>query len=428
MIRNTELPGARLVTARLLAALLLAAACGGDATRWQGTVETLPSGGVRVINPAQGIWQEATAWRLVPELRLGVEEGDDAQLFGQISGLEAGADGRIYVLDRQANELRIFAADGSHVRTVGRSGGGPGEYANANGLLWIAPDSLLVIDQRGNRYTVLTGDGDFARSVPRNLGFFGWVFSGAQHDGVIYESGHVFEGTDPARWEETARPVMFATDVRGEATAHAVAAENDAPDAQPAATRTDTLFLPRMAGPVAEAFSVRTERGGMSMSVPFAPPAVYHLDRDGTIWFGRGSSFRLTRATLAGDTLLEIVLEAVAAPVTDEELAEWEAGASVTRFREMGGRLDMSRIPRSKPHFDRVYDDPDGNLWVAVPAAPLQTVFAIFDPDGRYLGRLWIDGVSRVPYLPPVVRNDRLYLVGTDELDVQRVHVFRIER
>jgi hypothetical protein len=125
---------------------------------------------------------------------------------------------------------------------------------------------------------------------------------------------------------------------------------------------------------------------------------------------------------------MELLLHATPAPVTDAELAEWEAGSAPTRFREMGGRLDINRIPRTKPYFDAVYVDPDGVLWVSVPAAPQQTSFAVFDPEGRYLGRLQIDGVERVPYLPPVVRNDRLYVVGTDELGVQRVHVFAIER
>ena len=37
-------------------------------------------------------------------------------------------------------------------------------------------------------------------------------------------------------------------------------------------------------------------------------------------------------------------------------------------------------------------------------------------------------GVKREWYIPPVVRNDRLYLIGRDELGVQRVLVFRVQR
>jgi hypothetical protein len=77
---------------------------------------------------------------------------------------------------------------------------------------------------------------------------------------------------------------------------------------------------------------------------------------------------------------------------------------------------------------DGLYVDPDGYLWVSVPAGPMETVFALFDPDGRFLGRLHLDGVKRDALLEPVVRNGRLHFVGRDELEVQRVHVFRIEK
>jgi hypothetical protein len=180
--------------------------------------------------------------------------------------------------------------------------------------------------------------------------------------------------------------------------------------------------------PEFQTFSVRTERAGMVIGVPFAPAAVYRLDGDGGLWHGHGSEFRVVRSTLDGDTLMEIVLNTEPAPVTAAELAEWEAGQSIARFRDMGGRIDMSRIPSSKPHFDEFVSDPDGNLWVSLPGTPGQIHFAIFDGDGRYLGRLRIDGAQRENAVAPVIRNGRLHVVGRDDLDVQRVYVFRIER
>jgi hypothetical protein len=125
---------------------------------------------------------------------------------------------------------------------------------------------------------------------------------------------------------------------------------------------------------------------------------------------------------------MEIRLAATPAPVTAAELTEWEAGQSVKRFREMGGRLDLNRIPKVKPFFDGVLVDPEGYLWVSVPAGVMEVVFRVFDRDGRYLGALRMTGFERDRYLPPVVRHGRLHVVGRDELDVQRVYVFAIER
>ena len=110
--------------------LLLTAGCGGedfDSARWGGTIETLASGVIRVVNPAEGLWEVGEPWRLLPELVLGEIEGAEAEVFASISGLAVDDAGRIYVLDRQANELRIFSPEGGHIRSVGRPGEGPGE-------------------------------------------------------------------------------------------------------------------------------------------------------------------------------------------------------------------------------------------------------------------------------------------------------------
>jgi hypothetical protein len=386
--------------------LLLTGGCGSEdfAGGWEGTVETLPNGTVRIVNPAEGLWRGEDRWALVPELVLGQVEEPESEVFGAVSGLEADEDGRIYVLDRQANELRIFSGEGTHIRSGGRSGSGPGEYANANGLAWMSPDSLLVVDQRGNRYSILTREGEFVRSVPRQLGFYGWVVRGGLVDRHFYEFSFVRVG-------EGRLPALIGTSLEGSG-----------------ANPGDTLMLPITDAPPFESFSVQTERGGMSMGVPFTPGSVYHLDHSGGLWHGHGSDFRVFRSTLLGDTISEIVIEGNPAPVTTEELAAWEAGPSVQSFREMGGDLDMTRIPGVKPFFDDLYLDPDGYLWVSVPAGPTEAVFALIDPEGRYLGRLQTEGFARDVFLPPVVLNGRLYLVGRDELDVQRVYVFRIER
>jgi hypothetical protein len=408
---------------RSIMVVALLAACGGvDAGgRWTGTMETLPGGAVRVTNPSRGVWESGRPWRLEPALVLGQENGPEATVFGAISGLEVDAAGRIYVLDRQANELRIFTRDGAHVRSVGREGGGPGEYSNANGLRWLAPDTLVVVDQRANRYTILTAEGAYVRTVPRGLGFYRWVLAGGVDGGSIYE-----------RWYLGAEGQERLALVGVPLQEHDVPLEPDSArggggDVLLAGAR-DTVLLPPMPGSLYEAFSVRTDRGGMSMGVPFAPEPVFHVDGRGSIWHGHGSEFRILRTSLAGDTIAEILLDVAPVPVTAAELAEWEAGPSVKQFRDMGGRLDLERIPKVKPYFDDLYVDPDGHLWVSVPAAPMEAMFRVFDPDGRYLGMVRATGFERYPYVPIVVRGGLLYLVGRDELDVQRVYVFDVER
>jgi hypothetical protein len=371
---------------------------------WTGSVDTLANGGVRVSNPAHGLWREGSGWRLVPELELGEGDGPEAFIFGAITGLEAGADGRIYVLDREANQLRIFTGTGSHVRTVGRAGGGPGEYRNANGLVWLVHDTLMVVDQRGERYSILDREGKFGRAVPRNLHFYGWTFTGGATGGKLYEQASAGNGPDR-------RVVLIGT----------------SPASHDTTFVRDTVWLPAPQGPLFQGFTVSSDQGSMTMPVPFTSRPVYRLDPAGNVWSGHGSAFRLLRTTLAGDTTMEIVLEATPRPVTEAELAEWEQDERVKEFRARGGQIDPDRIPKTKPFFDGLHFDPDGFLWASLPGAPGEATFAVFDSTGLYLGRVVAMGVHRNTNVPPVVRNGRLYLAGHDDQDVPKVFVFRID-
>lgn len=49
--------------------------------------------------------------------------------------------------------------------------------------------------------------------------------------------------------------------------------------------------------------------------------------------------------------------------------------------------------------------------------------FDVFDPDGRYLGRVR----SEIPLLCPLIAGSHLYALTIDELSVQYVVRFRIE-
>jgi hypothetical protein len=388
----------------ILVLLLAGCAAADSAERWAGTVDTLGNGAIQVTNPATGMWSEGgSGWQLERELELGSADGPEPLIFATVSGIEADADGRIYVLDRAANQLRIFTGAGEHVRTVGREGAGPGEYRNANGLMWLTPDTLLVVDQRGMRYSILDREGTFVRSVPRQLGFYGWMFAGGIARGRIYERTYAESGPKPAM-------VLVGTSPAGVDTAAA----------------RDTVWLPVAQGSVYESFRLENARGTMSMQVPFTSTPVYQLDLAGRIWHGHGSAPRLVRTAIEGDTTMEVLLDATPAPVTDAEIAEWEAGEFVKQFRERAGRIDMDRIPKVKPFFDGLIVDPEGNLWLSIPASPIETGFAIVDSSGRYLGRVHASGFRRNARVPPVVRNSRLYLTGFDELDVPKVYVFRI--
>lgn len=90
--------------------------------------------------------------KLTPVVVIGELDGRPATTFGKIESVVVDADGRIYVLDSMAQEIRVFDAEGMHLQTVGRMGGGPGEFQEPRGLT-ILGSQLLVLDARQMRIT-----------------------------------------------------------------------------------------------------------------------------------------------------------------------------------------------------------------------------------------------------------------------------------
>jgi hypothetical protein len=76
-------------------------------------------------------------------VRIGASEGEGPAVFGRVGGYALnGAGKRVFIFDSHTSELRIFRIDGSHIRTVGRRGGGPGEFQDVRGLIWSPKGTL----------------------------------------------------------------------------------------------------------------------------------------------------------------------------------------------------------------------------------------------------------------------------------------------
>ena len=394
---------------RLLAflPLVLAAACGRDAKDgWKGTIEKGPGGVTLVRNPERGAWREGEGWTAEEDLRIGIAEGTGPTLFGDVAAVEVDSAGRIWVLDRQAKELRVFDARGKYVRTVGREGGGPGEFRDPIGLAWAPDGTLWVADPAAGRYTVFDTAGIFIDSHPRLVAGYSLPWNGGfGPDGLLYEVATVM--TAPG----DSRNVLLRFDAAVEPL--------------------DTIRLSTHHG---EQFELRRGERMMAAGVPFSPGQVMALspgqvmalDPRGFLWMGVTDRYRLAQMPLGGDTVRIVERQAAPVPVTAAERAG--ALARMKWFTDQGGRIDAGRIPAHKPAYEQVIVDPDGGIWVrpALPAGYAGAAFDVFDGEGRYQGRLAVPG-GMDAYPTPVIRGGALYGVARDSLDVPQVVRVRIQ-
>ncbi|MFW6198738.1 MAG: 6-bladed beta-propeller [Acidobacteriota bacterium] len=132
-----------------------------DATDLAVRVDTT-DGTVRVHN--QGT---PPAWELRLETEIGEVGGSDAASpaeFGRVASVALAPDGRILVADQQADEIRVFEADGSFLEAWGRSGEGPGEFGSLYSLGWVG-DTLAVLDPGVGRIGLFDPEGRLVGSA-----------------------------------------------------------------------------------------------------------------------------------------------------------------------------------------------------------------------------------------------------------------------
>lgn len=392
----------RLLLFALPAIFLTACGAGSGpvAGEWAGSVDTLASGQIVVMNPSVPSWAPGEEWRVVKEVRIGRVDGDGPDLFGNVRSFTVDDDGRIWVLEGQSQELRVFSAEGEYIRTVGRRGGGPGEFAGAVHIDRALDGNLWVMDPQNSRVSIFDTTGVYleGRRAPGGFMILPWP-GGFDREGHYYApapiSGSTF-GVAYVRYDTALAPL-------------------------------DTLHPPT--DPITrDHFTI--ERDGVtrvSASVPFQGGLATRISPSGRLWSILSDEYRLTEFGEADDTLRTITRAFQPIRVSAEEREQAIEG--LEWFTSQGGRIDPSKIPSTRPLAGNFFFDETDHIWVITMPAGREGgwVFDIFDPEGRYLGPVELPFRLR-PSPIPVFRDGRLYAITEDELEVQYLVVARVER
>lgn len=118
-----------------------------------------PSGAVQITQDAlpSGMSSAALAnWKNVRDeivdsrivLRIGAKDTDGPDAFGNVVDVAVNRAGHVFVLDDQAQEVRIFDPNGGFMQSLGGIGDGPSEFRYANGITLLR-DGRLVVSARG---------------------------------------------------------------------------------------------------------------------------------------------------------------------------------------------------------------------------------------------------------------------------------------
>lgn len=334
-----------------------------------------------------------------PNLRLGMQDGPpEYQMFRIVDALERD-DGTVVVVSQVEPLIRVFAPDGSILRSFGSLGQGPREIGLPQRAWSAGADSLVIHDWRNRRLAYWTTGGDFLSVSPMRPLPPAPLPGGRFRDGSVLVSSLAMTRSDEFTWSPL---IGLRYDASGALrdTVFNVPGWN----LGPVEVGGETVFVDRHFEGLAGA---RALEDGIALTLGDAYE-VRILDRVGRLtrsirWAGRDRT--VTEAHVAA------AREAMARRVPDEQrqsaLRRFDATPAAERFGTVSGLRpgpDGSIWAREMPR----PGDPEGERWLA------------FDGAGRLLGRL---------ALPPsanLTRVGRRHLIATetDELDIEYVSLY----
>lgn len=346
----------QLLWAALGAATVGVTACGGGGDSAGGVVRSDSAGVAIVTSPAE---DRALDWTFT---RVGVlrDSAGEPWYFTRVHprGVAVRGDGEVFVLDGAEPPVERFGADGAYRGSLGRRGGGPGEYQFPTGLMLMG-DTLYVRDFMKGGYVRFATDGSPASD--RRLGeAMGFVSEIRYHREGVWLSGSVPDSVNQV--------TGFFGDTARSAVLHRVA-------------------TPR--GPAVQFACV-----GMSSSTPMFSPsllwsssgdrAVVHAQPGYALWVYRNAELEMSiRRDLPSR-----------APTIDDAAAMYPEGWKISFGGGGGCVVPVTEVVEKQgiaPVLPLVHDVlvlPDGRIIVRRSLGNADPVLDVFEADGSYAGTL----------------------------------------
>ncbi|HUF67497.1 MAG TPA: hypothetical protein VMM79_02510 [Longimicrobiales bacterium] len=358
--------------------------------------------------------------RLIEDLRLDAN-AEDFSLVGRVA---VGEDGRMAIALPQDMEVRLYDPAGSLIASVGRQGGGPGEFQHLGAMTWIG-DTLMVDDQRQRRVTYIDAAGAVVRTVPlpgpmaptalsataADTTFRFFIAYSGSTSGDILGIAHVGVGPPSATGTSSRRILSLAPDGSARIIAEPPQYEDERWEVTIAGLSQHIPFAlqPQLV------FAVDGSRIAFLTADQSTADATYSLtvlDADGELLFARDYS---SPGEAIPPAAVDSAIAAMAPPGQPRE-----EGSDPSRFQA----LARERMPAVYTPVERVMLALDSTTWLTMRATADGTEAIVLDAHGTL--------VSTVP-LPPRSRVQNatathVWMTETDEFDLVSIVRYRIER
>ncbi len=398
--------------------ILLAAVVGcnePDATAGTG-VHVTDSAGISIVTspPVDAIYARLAG---EPALSVGELDGPEEYLFGHIASVARDGAGNLVVADGRAGEIRVFDAQGRHLRTFGGMGEGPGEFRVLSGA-WPVPNGIVTVDRDQQRITRFGAEGSLIATAP---------FAGIDEMGLFTTMGMAGSGMVLNQVKDMGMSSLDESSLDDAAEA----LEDDGASVLFLRHGLDGELVDTLARRPGEKMLMRTSGSGDMMSVdvlrvPFSSRPTAVGSSQGAAVTG-GGAYEVALFGAAGE-LSRIARLDEAPPLLTVEHLEAHVRGSGNPFlqddasiRAMVEMYQGMPLPDRLPGYAELLFADTGEVWAQrfIPPGGETAQWDVFGADGGHLGRVEVATSFQIRE----VSRGQVVGIATDELGVERVEV-----
>jgi len=303
------------------------------------------------------------------------------------------AQGTIYIEDDSDMSIKAFDPQGRYLRTIGRKGNGPGEFGRIADMAVLPDGRLLVTDFETRRTSFFGPDGRFLSSFQWKK-FFSQVY-------LVTDSSYTVADMVVT---ERARELWVKTiDFNGE----------------------EVVSFGKFSYP--EFKMLRQGEMMFSTSVPWSPASVFMGDwKRQWLYHCLNDKYVIEAYDGQGRLFRKIDRPYSPPPVTSADIEEFEARFKDRPDSPFAKMAKEMQLPKVKTVTDRMIVDGEGNLWVRTNEERKEggktfTAVDIFDPEGFYVTRVWLD------IFPAVFAGQKMYRASEDEeTSIRQIKRYRV--
>lgn len=317
--------------------------------------------------------------------------GEAYEMLSRPMSFAVGPEGSIFVSDIQDQAIKVFDAEGEFIKSIGRKGEGPGEFTYVGSLTFLPDGKFLVMDSMAMRLNLFDQEGTYLTS----------------HN-----------------WTQRPGRLLYATETTCVMTKYIFGEGKD--------TMADRkLFVEKydFEGNEIHTFGefkteelkthMESRSGGggviLGISAPHSPHSIFAADQArACLYHLVNDKYMIEVFDDDGKVIRRFDRPYEPLPFTGEDAEEFRS-----RYEEGGseGLKKMVRgmaMPAVKAITPQMRVDNAGNLWVETHEQREEgdnvfTAFDIFNPDGYYEAKVWVD------VKPEVFVNGKMYRMHNDE-------------